>query len=98
MSKHKNRQTGTAREFGEGAFSASAEAAVDAMLSEPLADEPTARLYGLWKVPGQGHASAVVELPQSLVERFATKVWEPEILSVALGRLLNEIEAGAVKG
>lgn len=66
--------------------------------AEKGASEPTATLYGLWKVPGAGYASAVVELPQSLVERYATKVHEPDLLSVALGRCVNELEAQAVKG
>lgn len=64
----------------------------------PTEDEPTATLYGMWREPGQGYRSATVALPQSLVERYATKVSEPDLLSVTLGRVINEIESEAVKG
>lgn len=60
--------------------------------------EPTAKLYGMWLVPGQGWRTVCVELPRSLVELYATEITDPDLRAIATGRLVQKLDADAYGG
>jgi hypothetical protein len=63
----------------------------------PIVDaEPTAKLFGIYQEPNQGYRTVCVELPASLLEQYAVKVSEPEMLQLALAHLFREIERHAL--
>lgn len=67
-------------------------------LVEAMRNEPTAKLWGLWLVPGQGYSWCEVELPRSIVERYAKSVSVPNTLPVTLAYLDEAIAGYAGKG
>lgn len=63
-----------------------------------LEPEPTLRAYAIARKQGEGWAYCVLELPQSIVERYAVSVSQPDVLQVALGKMEEEIEQHVAKG
>jgi hypothetical protein len=62
------------------------------------ADEPTARMVGLWLEPGQGWRMAVVEVPRSVCQQHAVSVTEPELLSLTLAKAEESLARWAAGG
>lgn len=60
--------------------------------------EPSLRAYAIARKQGEGWAYCVLELPQSVVERYAVSVSQPDVLQVALGKMEEEIERHVAKG
>lgn len=77
-----------------------AEATPDAPEQAPPEPEPTAPVYGLWLVPGQGWQWVRVRVPVSLLmdaaEEQGERVTAPNVLSVALPQAQDRMQRDAV--
>lgn len=68
------------------------------LAEQAMASEPHAKAWSLFCKPGEGWVWVELELPQSVVEQYATKVSVPEVKGVVLAQIDAAIGDYAARG